>query len=159
MGVASDGILTYGIKLGSSEDGWAIAEVDEWGQWEPDWYNEEDDEAEEGLIEAASQKLLAANGFAEDFAVSDGYFERKRQAEARVGIDFKLYCHFEYPMYVLSAHSITANRGDAIEIDWAALEQRRVAEDWDGKLRAACEVLGITPTQEQPKWLLVSLMG
>lgn len=62
-------------------------------------------------------------------------------------------------MYVLAAHAVTAYRGDAQEIDFVALEQQRVAEDWDGKLMRACEVLGVTPRQEQPKWLLVSFWG
>lgn len=155
MGVSTDGILAYGFNLGGDEGGWEIAEVDEYGEWTPDWYDEE----EEDLVSDAETHLLRAAGFTETDYKAEGYYDRKREAGARVGVELVSYCSGEFPMYVLAAHHITAYRGDVKEIDFAALDQKRVDEGWDEKLRAACEALGVTPKQERPKWMLVSYWG
>lgn len=154
MGVSTNGILAYGFNIGGGDGDWKIQEAGEYGEWEPEWANEDD-----GTVECAEAKLLEAVGFTETDWRVDGYFERKREAEARVGVEFEGHCSDQCTMYVLAAHTVTAYRGDAKEIDFAVFEQQRLAEDWDGKLQRACEVLGITPTQEQPKWLLVSYWG
>jgi hypothetical protein len=62
-------------------------------------------------------------------------------------------------MYLMAAKVITVSRGSTIEIDWAALERERVERDWDGKLTAALSVLGLTPKQATPRWLLASYWG
>jgi len=157
MGISSDGILAYGYDLGGDDGEWKIEEAGEYGEWTPSWLGEDEDE--EGPVEAAELALLAAAGFTEtDYEVA-GYFDRKREAEARVGVEMTSYCSGDYPMYVLSAHAITVGRGSVKEIDFAALEVARVEQEWDAKLTAALGVLGMTPKQATPKWLLVSYMG
>lgn len=151
MGTSTNGILVYGFNLGGGDSEWEIAEAGEYGSWEPEWHTGDDD-----VITAAETKLKESVGFTETDWRVDGYFEREREAEKRVGVEFKSYCSGEYAMWTLAATSITAYRGDAIEVDFAALEQQRIDEDWDAKLKRACEVLGVTPKQGQPKWLLVS---
>lgn len=155
MGTSTDGVLAYGFNLGGDEGGWEITEADEYGEWVPDWHDEE----EEDLVSDAETHLLRSAGFAETDYKAEGYYDRKREAEARVGVELVSYCSDEFPMYVLAAHTLTAYRGDVKAIDFAALEQKRVDEGWDEKLRAACEALGATPKQGQPKWLLVSYWG
>lgn len=154
MGVSTNGILAYGFDLGGGDGDWKIQEAGEYGEWTPEWANGEDT-----TVTCAEAKLLESVGFTETDWRADGYFNRQRNAEARVGVEFKSHCSDSCKMYVLAACTVTAHRGSAQEIDFAALEQQRLAEDWDGKLKRACEVLGITPNQSEPKWLLVSYWG
>lgn len=154
MGTTTNGILAYGFNLGGGGSDWEIADTGEYGEWEPDWCGEDED-----VVIAAERKLKESVGFAETDWRVDGYFEREREAEKRVGVEFEGYCSGEYTMWALAAATITSHRGDAIEVDFAALEQQRIDEDWDGKLKRACEVLGLKPKQERPRWLLLSYWG
>ena len=154
MGISSDGILVFGYNLGGDESGWEIEQAGEDGEWEPEWVDEDGD-----VIDGAEKRLLTAAGFTETDWQADGYHERRREAQARVGVELESYCSGDYPMYLLAAHRITVYRGDVKTIDFAALEAQRVSEDWAGKLRRAVEALGITPKQAEPAWLLASYMG
>jgi hypothetical protein len=158
MGTSTDAILFYGYNLGSSEDEWHIEEAGEDGEWEPDWYDAKDGD-DDDIVTAAENRLLASVGFTESDWRVDGYYERKGHAEARVGVELDSHCSGDFPIYFLAAHKIVARRGYAEEIDLTQLEASRVEQDWDGKLRAAVEALGITPKQAGPKWLLVSYWG
>ncbi len=44
-------------------------------------------------------------------------------------------------------------------VDVAELATRPAAEGWDGRLVAAIAVLGVTPTQDQPRWLVFPSYG
>jgi hypothetical protein len=153
MGVSSDGILVFGYNLGGDEGGWQIEEADEYGEFELEWVDEDGD-----FSEGAEAKLLAVAGFTETDWKVPGYFDRKREAQARVAVALESYCSGDYPMWLLAAHKVVA-RGDVKVVDFAALEALRAGQDWEGKLRAALAVLGITPKQDSPKWLLASYMG
>ena len=153
MGQSTNGMLVYGYDLGGDEDGWQIAEENiaaflEWGSGE-----------DGDLVEKGKVRLLASVGFTETDWRADGYHERKKAAEERLGVEFESYCSGDYPMWLLAAHTVTVYRGDCKEIDFAALEKARTEGDWDAKLAHAIQVLGITPTQEKPGWLLVSYWG
>lgn len=158
MGVSTDGILAYGYDLGGGEDEWHIAEVAEYEPWHPAWL-EADEDGDYDYVDAVEKRLLASIGFTETDWEAEGYFDRMKAAKERVGVELVIYCSFEYPIYLLAAHRVTVARGYVQEIDWAALDAMRVEQDWDDKLRAALAKLGITPTQPEPRWLLVSLMG
>lgn len=158
MGTSTNGILFYGYNLGGGEDEWHIEEAGEYGEWEPDWYDAEDEDGPD-IVTAAENRLLASVGFTETDWRADGYFSRQAEAEARLGVVVDSHCSGDYPIYFLAAHKITVRRGYAEEIDLTQLEASRVEQDWDGKLRAAVEALGITPKQAKPMWLLVSYWG
>lgn len=151
MGTTTNGILAYGYDLGSGDewrvDGASVARMEALA----------DDDA--GLTEAVEAALLAAVGFTETDWRADGYFDRKKAAEKRAGVEVEHHCHGDYPMYLLSAHTITAYRGDVETVDFAALTAQAEAEEWDAKLSDALAVLGIKPKQERPAWLLVSYWG
>lgn len=155
MGMATNGVLVYGYNLGDGDD-WAIEEAGENGEWVPDWANDPDDP---DIVEDAGKHLLASVGFVETDWRADGYRDRKKAAEARLGVELESYCSSQYPMWALSAHTITCYRGDAKVVDFPALDALRVEQDWDARLRHALTALGITPTQEKPYWLLLSYMG
>jgi len=154
--MSTNGVLVYGYNLSNGEDDWAIQEAVEYGDWSPEWASDPEDP---DVVEDADRHLLASVGFTEDDWSADGYFDRKKAAKAQLGVELESYCSSEYPMYALSAHTITCYRGDHQTVDFAALESLRVEQDWDAKLQHALTVLGITPTQEKPCWLLLSYMG
>lgn len=159
MGVSTNGVLAYGYDLGGGEAEWKIQGLGDYEEWKPDWFERGEDDGDDDVVTAAEQHLLRASGFTETDWSVDGYFERKRAAEAALGVEFETYCSGEYPIWALVAHSITCRRGDAQQIDFAALEAQRVEEGWDAQLQHALTVLGITPEQAKPSWLLLSYMG
>lgn len=155
MGVSTDGILVYGYNLGGDEGGWEVAEAGEYGEWEPTWLDEEDPDT----VGDAERVLLASVGFTEDDWRVDGYFDRKKEAEGRLGVELESYCSGDYPMYLLAAHKIVVKRGYVKTVDFAELDRLRVEQDWDGKLQQALAALGVTPKQTEPAWLLASYWG
>lgn len=157
MGQSTDAILAYGYDLGGEEE-WKLQEAGEYGELpELPWYSE-DDEDFQGDAEAHLLKVIA--GFTETWSrENEGYRERERAAKERLGVQIDTHCSGNYPMYLLAAKIITASRGDAKDIDLASLTSQPVSEDWDEKLRAALQALGITPNQDKAKWLLCSYWG
>jgi hypothetical protein len=156
MGVSTDGIFAYGFNLGGDEGGWKVEGAGEWGNWEPTWY---DPDGEDSLTEVIERRLLASVGFTETDWQAEGYFKRKKDAEAKLGVSLVRHCSSEYTMYILAACEITASRGDVKTVDFSVLDQQRQGEDWDAKLRQALNALGIVPSQAEPAWLLVSYWG
>jgi hypothetical protein len=154
VGTSTNALLCYGYDLGGGETEWHLAEVDD-DELSLPWLDL--DELEEdglGLEDAFATRLLASVGFTETDYSAKGYRERKREAEATIGVELEYHCSSDYPLYILSAKTITARRGDTEAIDMAALEAERIAGDWDGKLAAACAALGITPTKPAGWWLV-----
>jgi hypothetical protein len=165
MGQSTNAVLAYGYDLGGDEGEWKIRETDEYGGIDASnastlaWY---DDESDDGFIEQAQRRLLAEiAGFTETWETrqDDDYFKREREAESRLGVEFESYCSGDYPMYVLATKVITVYRGDSKVLDLPALMAEPAEHGWDDKLRQACEVLGVTPKQERPGWVLVSYWG
>jgi hypothetical protein len=155
MGQSTNAILAYGYDLGGENDGWNVNEADEYGGLRLGWWNGNED-----FIEAAKERLLAElAGLTETDWQADGYFERKREAEAQLGVKFASYCSADYPMWLLAATTITVHRGDVKMLDLAALQQEPAENGWDAKLAGALTALGLTPNQKQPGWLLVSDWG
>jgi hypothetical protein len=155
MGQSTNGILLYGYNLAGGDSEWQVREVGEYGELQLDWYDNTSDEADDFETQA-EKRLLASVGFTEKWAPGvEGYWDREREAKARLGVEFESYCSGEYPMYALAAKGSvqTAHRGDCDPVDFT------VQPDWDDKLRAALEVLGMTPTQDKAKWLLCSWWG
>jgi hypothetical protein len=160
MGQSTNAVLVYGYNLGGGEIDWLVEEVDgEFGELRLDWFNGEDESGENDFIEAAEKRLLQAAGFTETDWRADGYFERKREAEARIGVEFESYCSGEYPIYTLAAHVITVHRGDCELLNLDELARMPSDNGWDEKLASALHTLGLTPKQPEPAWLLVSYWG
>ncbi|MFF0166806.1 hypothetical protein [Streptomyces prasinus] len=159
MGQSTNGMLAYGYDLGGEEE-WKIREAGEYGELpELDWFNP-DNEDGDGFQEAAERHILAQLAdFTETDWRADGYFDREREAKARLGVEFDTYCSGDYPMYLLAAKVITVYRGSVEHIDMEALAVEPEMNGWDEKLHAAVQALGITPAQDKPKWVLCSYWG
>ena len=150
MGISSDGILAYGFDLGSEESP-LVKEFDEDEyRLQVDWYNDGDDD-EEGFQYAALKRLLDANGLPDD-----NPYSRERVVKDKLGVEMVVYCTFDIPSWVLAAKHYTVSRGS---VQVLTAEDLTVDPTWEPKLRSALEALGLTPEQEKPEWLLVSLMG
>lgn len=154
MGTSTNAYLLYGYDLGGADGGWkfqGLAEDDY--EWEPDWLDDG-----YGIEESALRKLRLAAGFTEDDYRAEGYFKRRDAVDEQIGVEIESHCSGDYPMYVLAAKKFTAYRGD-VETIPADLPALVSAEDLDGKLARALEVLDFRPVQERPQWLLVSYWG
>lgn len=157
MGMSTDGILAYGYDLGGEECGWQIAEAGEYGDWEPEWYNQD---AGDDFIESVESRILAGVvQFTESDWQVDGYFTRRREALTRAGVELGTYCSGDYPMHILAAYKIVVSRGSVETVNFSELEQARLDQGWNEKLRLAANALGITPKQAEPAWLLASYWG
>lgn len=158
MGQSTNALLVYGYHLGGGDGGWELQGLGEYGEL-PDlpWYNEED----EDLQGDAERHLLAQiAGFTETWGPdNEGYHDREKEAKARLGVEFETHCSGSYPMYLLIAKGITAYRGDVELVDFTELTAEVQEKDADAKLRAALDVLGLTPKQERPGWMLCSYWG
>lgn len=155
MGMSVDATLVYGYELGSMED-FKAAERGEYDGPNLPWLGDEDAD----FAEEAEKVLLASVGFTEEWrAGSDGYFDRKRAAEAQIGVDFEFAGSHDYPGYVLHAKDSkqSVEWSEVLVLDPAELSQAR--DEWDAKLSAALTALGITPTQTGPKWLVFPFYG
>jgi hypothetical protein len=162
MGTSTDAILAYGYDLGGGDE-WQVRELDEYGSLIPNtggWVPDPETEDDYDLIGLAERHLLNASGFTETYEDGrDGYLGRERAAKEALGVAFEAYCSGEYPMHVLAAKVLTAYRGDVQDAAAFILAAEETRPEMDAKLRAALEVLGVTPVQEKPAWLLCSYWG
>jgi hypothetical protein len=134
MGQSTNAILVYGYHLGGGDEEWAVAETDDAGELTATWYTDDEDD---DVIEAVTEQL---------------------RGKVK-GVKIEAYQSGSYPVYLLAAHVTTVHRGGLEEIDPMDLQYRPAAQDWDAKLRTALGILGLTPTQERPRWLLCSYWG
>jgi len=150
MGTSTDGILAYGYNLGA-EDALNVREVNDDGELNASWNVGSDD-----LVEAATRALYASIPGLPD--VEYGW-ECEAPVKEHLGVWFESYCHVDYPMWILTTSVIRVYRGDVEEIDGAYLDTQPGDNGWNEKLAHALAVLGLTPTQEHPAWLLASDWG
>lgn len=158
MGQSTDAILVYGYDLGGADEGWKVKGLGKYGELPPlDWYDEDQDDDFPAAVE---KRLMAAvAGFTEQWAPGageNGYFDRKAQAEKKVGVKLKTYCSLSVPAYALAAHATTVARGEVEYIDPQDMLWRPPSEDWDSRLVVALDALDLAPVQERPRWFLVS---
>ena len=157
MGTTIKAELSYGYRLQGGDGDWLVREVhpddsDEWGL-NLDWFNEDED----SFDEAAKRRLLASAGFTETDYNADGYYDRQRAAEDRLGVVLER-TGYEANDLLLVTKQIGAYLGEAETIDPAVLAAEAGSEA-NERLRSALAVLGLTPTQEQPAWLLTAYRG
>jgi hypothetical protein len=159
MGTTIKAELSYGYRLQGDDGRWLVREVhpedsDEWGL-NLDWY--EADEDEDNFDDEAEKRLLASVGFTETDYNVDGYFDRQRAAKSRLGVRLDR-TGYEAGDLMLVTTQYGAYLGEAEPIDPAVLAAE-TSGPADERLRNALAVLGLTPLQEQPAWLLTAYRG
>lgn len=166
MGSSPRAYLAYGYDLGGGEEHWRIKEYDAKNyDLQLDWYKaddrDEDEETESDFVESAKKRLLASVGFTEEWTPNTGYWERLKEAEERVGVEFDRPGHSDYPggYIVYTDRLISAAWGEVVSLDLRELQSEQQAKNADAKLAAAVKALGITPLQAEPRWLLYAYYG
>lgn len=167
MGMSTSGIVAYGYVIGEGAP--PVTGLGEDEDWRPaDFAAAEgsEDYYDFDFREWAARKLLAAAGHPVE---EDGYLDPDDIKE-HWGVWFEAEGWGENPHYMLVAFEEEAYDHPAT-LDFAALEQRRIEEDWDGKLAAVLKILGIesltypqdaykaVKREQSPRWLLTSYYG
>jgi hypothetical protein len=147
MGTSTDALLMWGYDLGGGDDPWKVEGVDEYGSIERPWLGEGDD-----FESAAMKVLLATVGYTET-EYSPGQWQREEDAKKRLGVSIEEHCSGSYPMWVLTAKTHRASRGECLAVDLT------VDPAWGERLAAALKVLDLKPLQAEPCWLLASFYG
>lgn len=168
MGRYAYATLAYGIPLGGGEHAWTFTDnVDEYGRWKPAWAAarddgrtdvecDDDDDDDDGWGQPDLEQRLKDSGFSDQWNL--GGPNTPRCVEG-VGVTCSGYPEDEGASYVLRVWEATVDASDlAGRIDFAELDQRRIAEVWDDKLREALDALGVHP-QDEPGWLLLAHYG
>lgn len=153
MGVSTDAILFWGYCLdGDGVYPWN-AEADDDGD-EAD----ADLDPEERYALAVGVKPPIAEWNDKDEKIKADYhrfWDEKRKAAAKSRCTVGYHCSDECSMYyvAIKKSETKAHRGYPKNI-----KSLEVGDDWEQKLRAYCEVMGIK-TRQKPKWWLVSYWG
>lgn len=172
MGMSADAHLAYGYDLGTGED-FKAAERGEYGYPKLSWFgtHDEDDETEgDGFGECVERILLASTGFVEipwdvrkDYNddARKAYYAAKAEAEKSHGVELAFSGSYDYPGWVLIAKDSerSVEWSEVMAVDLDELTNRPAHEGWDTKLADALTALGITPTQDGPKWLVFPSYG
>lgn len=162
MGSSAEGILTYGVSLGGEEEGWKIQGLDRWEEWRPSWLKPDEDDPKEyadaDYVDSAMDALLASVGFTETNWQADGHFERKKDAEERLGVSFVSHGHHNFKQFIITTFHVSANQTQARGVDPDVIAAAPT-ELWDSRIQDALDVLGIKPVQEKPCWLLTASYG
>lgn len=155
MGMDPDARLAYGYDLGTMETFRATPRT-EYDSPDLPWLDEDNSD----LAEQAKEVLLASVGFTETWERgADGFYERQREAEARLGVEFTFAGSHDYPGFILAA------TGSAKSVEWTETMALDPAElslprpQWDAKLAAALAALGVVPDQGGPRWLVFPFYG
>ncbi|KMV15968.1 hypothetical protein ACT17_23040 [Mycolicibacterium conceptionense] len=148
MGMSATAYLLYGVPLGGGEwDPTFTDHVDEDGTWTPPWADADDDE--DSTVSELVDARLRAVGFSESWGGAE---------TMGIGITYSGYLVMSGDP-VLRAFELRVDADDLSRaVDFAELERRRVAEDWDGQLAAALAALEIS-TAPAPGWHLVASYG
>ena len=155
MSTSADGVLAFGFNLGN-DDEWLVEEADEDGGLELDWLPRA-----RHFGDAAERRLLESIGFTDVWMPgNEGYFQREREAKERLGVQICSYCSTDYPLFLLATKVIEVDQGyvKPLNLDELAALATPGGED-EQRLRRALGVLGLTPKQESPQWLLCSFSG
>ncbi|MEY9842510.1 hypothetical protein [Streptacidiphilus sp. EB103A] len=157
MGTSTSAKLIYGYRLQSDNEGWLVQEaLDENGEYDGltlDWLEQDGD-----FHSAAKDRLRAAVGYEEgDYADPQAWRARRNDANARVAVTFES-SGYKYGDLFLAAAVHRTDLGDTEQIDPAAMSTA-ADEAANERLRFALGVLGLTPIQEKPAWLLTVCRG
>lgn len=156
MGMYAHGILAYGYDLGNEEKWLVEGTTSEFGDLNVTWY---DPDADDDFVEAATRRLLTAAGFTETYDGTDGYFTRLHEAEKQLPTEVRMHGYDEAPGYYLTTKTTAVDQGDVRVLDLPKLAREPFTNDWDDKLSAALNALGLTPMQPHASWLLMADYG
>lgn len=151
MGFQTHATLAFGYHLSSHSEGWYLADTEDHGAPDLDWFDPDEDQFEE----VAMDRLLASVGFS---WASDGSDHKQYEAAlSRLGVEFVSSGYEGGELFLVSA-KWEPDLGEVEEIDPGEILSA-ASDEAREKLRGALALLGITPEQEQPAWLLATYRG
>ena len=151
------GTLAYGYHLGTADEH-LVKETGKWGSLDLPWMEKDEDGfATETLIEAFSRRLFEATPDPEPSR--EDASDRENPIWDHFGvkvIEHGWLVEGDSPSYALIAHSIEVDGGDAELVNLPGLIKMQSRLSFNEKLEKALEVLGVTPKQAQPQWMLLA---
>ena len=158
MGSVARAHLAYGYDLGTADEA-RFAEVDEYGAPALPWFDDEEtdeDEGDRGFVEQLFNHLYS---LIPDPKPAEYDFERQEAAEEHFGITVEFPGHVDNSGLVLAVANTDrfVSWAETLELDSAEIS--RLRPEWDTKLTIVLAALGITPTQDSPKWLVFPSYG
>lgn len=151
MGSVVTATLAYGYDLGNPDD-FLAAERDEYGGPAPAWWDEDGPEFAVQLYDA----LYAAIPDAPTEGNAD---RRQAAAEEHYGVELAFCGTDAYSGWALIAAGSEREACNADVLVLDLLDMEHPPSEWFDRLTAAVETLGITPTQDWPKWLVFPSYG
>jgi hypothetical protein len=142
--------LAYGYNLGVLDDFKAV-ERDEYGGPAPAWYDDEGPEFAAQFYDA----LYAASGLPAEPSAD----KRGSAAGRHFGVEVAFCGTDQYQGWLLIA---TGSEQQVCNADVLVLDLRDLEHppnEWFERLTAAVETVGITPTQDWPRWLVFPSLG
>jgi hypothetical protein len=160
--------IVFGFDIGGHEDGWNFEENtdsfsldDDWYAWWPSWMEREEGEEPEDPVTQIIEKMLKEVGgwvdsedwLSADPAVFKAYYERKKAAEAKLGITEDMYGTDGWSGWVIGFQLTEGSYISEVDPDaFEGLDFHRMTQ----QLLHAFEVTGLTP-KDQPQPRLLSL--
>lgn len=144
MGYSPKARLYYGYPLTDGEGEWHIREYDEDERTlKVDWFDEDE------------HSIWGLPGLVED------HLTRRSDVFEEIGVSAETYGHHEYPAVLLavSESEIGVEWSEFALLDFDELGAKVRLGRWDGRLAHAIELLGITPKQDGPRWMMVADYG
>jgi hypothetical protein len=108
------------------------------------------------LPEGAEYDVDGLDPDSDDYEGFDEEAEKRLKAAGITGVHITRHCSHDYPMYLLTTSSRTAWRGSPMLVDAQEMTTDPDLFDWEAKLRAGMELLGLTSEQPEPGWILCS---
>lgn len=160
MGTSTDGILAYGYDLGNEGDGLNLISPPEWLGYDEEGERDTDEDLSDTITRRLYDALDGVPAANPEYVSSD----MEQTVKQRYGVELVGHCSGEYRMWILAAWHVEASRGYPQRLDLDELRVAETRDDFDGKLRRACEVLGFTVADDkgqsvEPGWLLASDWG
>lgn len=159
MGSSAHGELIYGYELGGY-DGWSINQTGEFGELEVDWFRDDEDADHNDFVEACQRRLLASAG-AHVSADPDEYVDLEELVKEQFGVQFYWHGNATYSASncALGTYQAHAYGYETKILDLVDLVVKPEMDGWDQRLALVIEILGITPKQPKPAWILTSSYG
>jgi hypothetical protein len=139
--------LVYGVRLGG-EGQWEFDEVDEDGEPTVDWLDADDFE------EQVTTQVVTAPGLGHATDDESNDHQPTWAAHEGVGLTVVTCSDADEVTYTLATYELSLFAGDLLTLNLTDLEQLPALHDWDRVLGEALQVLGLTPHQPQPNWIL-----
>lgn len=151
-------ILAYGYGLGDNNQH-EIEEVDQYGTMNLPWvHRDEDGWPTEDLTEAFTRRLYEAIPEADRGDASDSH-DQGDAVKHHFGVKILEHgwlAEGDTASYALIASHKMTEGGNADPVDLRERLKLQEDKDFDGRLRKALDILGVTPKQTEPSWLLMA---